>query len=210
MIARWTTFWHKLLSHRMPCTLLESFKVSKQRFEELLESEMVHFARALRPHPVCPPCFHMFCLFLKTLLHWWCSYATAASAASAAWAADDTSTNPASHGSRCPADLSFGGMENRFSWIVIVMWLAYNDFQLIPSVYSCFMTFHGVSDSKWSNCSLRCQLNSWKDRCLILFSWLFKGWKWWDGLAAGAANSVCSTCSAGWGAIFTVNLYTWR
>ena len=27
-------------------------KVSKQRFEELLESEVVHFARALRPHPV--------------------------------------------------------------------------------------------------------------------------------------------------------------
>ncbi|CAK9022889.1 unnamed protein product [Durusdinium trenchii] len=27
-------------------------EVSKQRFEELLESEMVHFARALRPHPM--------------------------------------------------------------------------------------------------------------------------------------------------------------
>ena len=38
-----------LCSIRPPRFPLE---VSKQRFEELLESEVVHFARALRPHPV--------------------------------------------------------------------------------------------------------------------------------------------------------------
>mmetsp|Transcript_27919 Transcript_27919/g.64919 ORF Transcript_27919/g.64919 Transcript_27919/m.64919 type:complete len:431 (+) Transcript_27919:80-1372(+) len=35
-------------SHLSPGTI----EVSKQRFEELLESEVVHFARALRPHPM--------------------------------------------------------------------------------------------------------------------------------------------------------------
>ncbi|CAJ1375976.1 unnamed protein product [Effrenium voratum] len=35
-------------SSRLPGTV----EVSKQRFEELLESEMVHFARAMKPHPM--------------------------------------------------------------------------------------------------------------------------------------------------------------
>lgn len=49
-----TTFSAVRTSHSFtPRSLMPgTVEVSKQRFEELLESEMVHFARALRPHPM--------------------------------------------------------------------------------------------------------------------------------------------------------------
>ena len=48
-----STFSAVKTSHGFTPSLLPgTVEVSKQRFEELLESEMVHFARALRPHPM--------------------------------------------------------------------------------------------------------------------------------------------------------------
>ena len=60
--------WEDIPNIKHLCGNLKT-EVSKQRFEELLESEMVHFARALRPHPVSLPRFSFISLFIMLYLN---------------------------------------------------------------------------------------------------------------------------------------------